>query len=170
MPLRGRSVQGSWRAGTCATLPLRSVQEGIWERVYGLRALAARRLRAERGHLELRRTGLLPPLRLTPNGHFESRRPPRRDSARDARRRTVRSEARGGDLGEAPRVLDRPCRGASAVRREPPPGTLTLSSAGTRRGGRRSAAVTARLSRRSSASRPPPRALRPRAARRFPRG
>ena len=28
MPLRGRSVQGSWRAGTCATLPLRSVQEG----------------------------------------------------------------------------------------------------------------------------------------------
>src|SRR4051812_28987152 len=120
MPLRGRPVQRSRRAGTCQALPLRKLQEGVWERVYGLCGLAARRLRDERGHIELRRTGLLPSLRLTPTGHFRPRRYPHRDSDRDARRRTVRSEARGRDLGEAPRVLDCPCRGCSAVRREGP--------------------------------------------------
>jgi len=87
MPLRGRPVQRSRRAGTCQALPLRKLQEGIWERVYGLRALAARSLRDERGNSELRRTGLLPPLRLTSTGQLRPRRYPHRDSDRDARRR-----------------------------------------------------------------------------------
>src|SRR5207249_9902607 len=89
-----------------------------------------RSLRDERGHIDLRRTGLLPPLRLTPTGPFRARRYPHRDSDRDARRRAVRSEARGGDLGEAPGVLDCPWRGCSAVRREPP---LATRAATTRR-------------------------------------
>src|SRR5436305_12038407 len=120
MPLRSRAVQRSRRAGTCRALPLRGMQEGVRERVYGLRALAARGLRAERGHLELRRTGVLPPLRLTSAEPSRPRRYPDRGSDRHARRGAVRSEARGGDLGEAPRVLDPPCRGCCAVRREPP--------------------------------------------------
>src|SRR5438105_11030705 len=120
MSLRSRSVQRSRRAGTCRALPLRRLQEGVRERVYGLRAMAARGLRAERGHLELRRTGVLPPLRLTSAEPSRARRYPDRGSDRHARRGAVRSEARGGDLGEAPRVLDPPCRGCSAVRREPP--------------------------------------------------
>src|SRR5215218_7384544 len=92
--------------------------------------MAARGVRDERGHLELRRTRLLPPLRLTAAGSCRARRYPRRDSARDARRRAVRAEARGGGLGEAPRVLDRSRRGCGAARREPP---LATRAATTRR-------------------------------------
>src|SRR5581483_3799129 len=118
VPLRRRSLRRARRAAPRRPLPLHRLPQGVGQRVHRLRAVAARRVRAQRRARGVRRPQLLPALRLT--ARLVRRRRPRRDLHRLARRRAVAAPAGCGALGRTPRAVARPGRGRLPARGEPP--------------------------------------------------